>query len=433
MSKADFDRTEQPLDSAEFAGLMAALGPLPAAPRLAAAVSGGPDSMALALLLHEWALVRGGSVTALTVDHGLRAESAAEAAQVGAWLAARGIAHHILRWADPKPHSAIQAQARQARYDLMGRWCRGQGIGYLAVGHQLQDQAETFLLRLRHGSGLDGLAAMAPRRSTVDVDLLRPLLTVPRQRLLATLALRGQDYVDDPSNQNPHYERVRMRRMMVGLDISPWSVADAAQILGQARHAMTALVDRAEALLVSHHPMGFAVVDWLGMQAIPVEIGMRLLTRLVQRVGGRAYPPRSDRLELLYCKGNGTLGGCRAIAKAVGVVVLCRENRGLEGQRPVLPGQTVVWDGRFTVSLSADCPAAVTVGALGADGWQQIRPYLSAQVPNAFRFTLPAIRHQEKVRYVPHLGYKSDDNACIFWDCDYFLIEGLGSTRISLA
>ena len=149
-------------DDAAFDVLMAPLGPFEPAPRIAVAVSGGPDSLALCLLADRWARARGGAAFGLTVDHGLRLESAAEAAQVRRWLAGRAIARRTLRWKGGHTHSAVQEQARAARLALLTGWCRRAGVLHLLLGHQREDQAETALQRLVRGSGIDGLAAMAP-------------------------------------------------------------------------------------------------------------------------------------------------------------------------------------------------------------------------------------------------------------------------------
>ena len=143
-----------------FAHKMAALGHFEARHHIAIAVSGGGDSMALVLLADRWARAQGGRVTALTVDHGLRDGSSREAAQVATWLWGLEIAHTILPWTGPKPKTGIQKAAREARYALMSDWCRGQGVLHLALAHNLEDQAETYLMRLGRGSGGDGLAAM---------------------------------------------------------------------------------------------------------------------------------------------------------------------------------------------------------------------------------------------------------------------------------
>jgi tRNA(Ile)-lysidine synthase len=156
--------TPAPLTLAELAAALESIGGFEARPVLAVAVSGGPDSLALVLLAEKWARQRGGQAWALTVDHGLRPESAAEARRVAFWLAARSIAHQILVWTGDKPASGIQEAARDARYRLLAEWCRTHGCLHLVAAHHREDQVETHLIRRRAGSGPDGLAGMSAVR-----------------------------------------------------------------------------------------------------------------------------------------------------------------------------------------------------------------------------------------------------------------------------
>jgi tRNA(Ile)-lysidine synthase len=200
------------LDPAEFAALMARFAPFEARPHLAIAVSGGADSLALALLADAWARPHGGLVTALTVDHRLRPGSADEAAQVALWLRRRSIAQATLVRDGPGFAGDVQAEARAARYRLLEGWCEGAGVLHLLTGHHREDQAETVLLRLARGSGLDGLAGIPAVTERRDCRILRPLLAIPRARLAATLEAQGQAWVEDPSNRDPAYARVRLRQ-----------------------------------------------------------------------------------------------------------------------------------------------------------------------------------------------------------------------------
>src|SRR5437763_791231 len=196
-----------PLTLGELSAALAAIGGFEAKPLIAVAVSGGPDSLALAILADRWAREHGGQLVALTVDHRLRRESADEVRTVGGWLAARGLAHHALVWTDPKPASGIQEAARAARYRLLAGWCREQGCLHLLTAHHREDQAETYLIRGRAGSGVDGLAGMSAVREMAGVRLVRPLLAVPKARLVARLAAERQAFLSDPSNRNPAVER----------------------------------------------------------------------------------------------------------------------------------------------------------------------------------------------------------------------------------
>ena len=289
------------------------------------------------------------------------------------------------------------------------------------------------MLRLRQGSGLDGLAAMEPSRQAGPIRLLRPLLTVSRHRLLAVLAAQDQAFVDDPSNRNPRFERVRMRRLMRDLDLSAEKLADLAAVMGQARRSMDALVDRAERLLVSHHALGFAVADRKGLADLPPEVGVRLLSRLVRRIGGRSYPPRSDRLHRLFLLQSGTLAGCRLAPKSDDIVLLCREMRGIEPPKPVAPGQSVIWDDRFRIFAAADAPPGALVGPLGPKGWEWLKSKDCPKVPAVIRASLPAIWVDGHLWSVPHLEYISRHSACIIQDCHYFSVEALGYNHVPLA
>src|SRR5947208_13396457 len=163
-----------PLTLGELGAALAAIGGFDARPFIAVAVSGGPDSLALTILADRWVRERAGQLAALTVDHGLRPEGAEEAQTVGRWMATRGIKHHVLAWSGPKPATGIQEAARAARYGLLAEWCRAEGCLHLLTAHHREDQAETYLIRRRAGSGIDGLAGMSALREMVGIRLVRP-------------------------------------------------------------------------------------------------------------------------------------------------------------------------------------------------------------------------------------------------------------------
>ncbi len=412
-----------PLGAAEFERLMAGLGPFERRPRIAVAVSGGADSMALALLAREWARARRGRAVALTVDHGLRPEAAAEARQAGRWLASRGIEHHVLRWREPPPKANLQAAARAARYRLLEEWCRAAGILHLLLAHQREDQAETLLLRLGRGSGVDGLAAMPPLAETGVVRHLRPLLAVPRARLAATLAAAGQNWLEDPSNRDPRHGRVRLRGLLPALaaeGLTSERLGETARRLGRARQALELEAGRLLARAAHLDPAGYAMLDAPLLVAAPAELGLRALARLLQAVGGEAYPPRLERLERLHAalaKGlsaGRTLGGCRLLRRgghAPGILV-CRELAAMTAATPVSPGGELWWDGRFRVAFARRFPrarGAVTLAPLGLGGWDELlrrRPALGdCPVPGPVRPTLPALFDLEGLLALPHLSY----------------------------
>lgn len=401
---------------AEFSTLMDRLGPFEPRPRLALAVSGGGDSLAAILLAAHWAHERGGRVVGLTVDHRLRPNSTAEAVLVGRWLANHGIEHHILTWThETRPQADIQAQARAARYALLEDWCRANGVLHVVLAHHQDDQGETVLMRLARGSGIEGLAGMSPIRHGPHLRWLRPLLTVPKQRLLATLRAWDQDWVDDPSNSDNRNARVRLRLLAPDLAAEGLDNARLAQTAARLAGARDALErDLSQALLRwgQVYPGGFAWIDNAAWGDLADDLALRLLSRLVRTLGGETVSPRLERTQSLLSRlragQGGTLSGCR-VAVDGSRSLFCREAGRMAASQPAPPGQEVVWDGRFRAILPADCPPGLTLGGLGAQGWGLVRRALGGRalpaVPGPARPTLPALHDQQGVCAVPHLGY----------------------------
>jgi len=281
-------RAVKPLDAVEFSALMAPFAPFETHPRLAAACSGGADSMALTLLADRWARGQGGAVTALIVDHALRPDSAREAAQTGRWLEARGIAHRILKRAGPAPTGDVEAFARAARYRLFEEWCAANGVLHLLAAHHRDDQAETFLLRLARGSGLAGLAGMAPESARRNFRLLRPLLAVPRERLKATLAEFSQEFVEDPMNRDPAYARARVRAArdtLAAEGLTPERLAATAAHLARASAALDTLVADCLARAVALDPRGFARLDGAALRAAPEDFRILSVEAFLEKYG----------------------------------------------------------------------------------------------------------------------------------------------------
>lgn len=404
-----------PLAPEDFLPLLDALGPFEAQPRIAVAVSGGADSMALALLAQAWAQARHGEAIALTVDHGLRAEAADEARQVGAWLGARGVAHHVLRWSGAKPSGDVQAAARSARYRLLAEWCRDAGVLHLLLAHHLEDQAETVLLRLGRGSGVDGLAAMAAVTERPEMRLLRPLLTVPRTRLAATLRAAGQEWIEDPSNANPAYARVRLRGLfpaLAGEGMTAERLAATARRHGRARAALEHSVAMVAAAHATLHPSGWAELDRAALDG-PDETALRLLARLLMVVSGRPYGPRLERLEgLLVALRSGeagrSLSGCLIASRDARIRVM-REPAAVAPPVTVRGGDVVLWDGRFRIAVDGPGEAVARIGALGRAGrLDGVREHGAGAIrlPAVVRETVPALIDDGAILAAPHLGYK---------------------------
>lgn len=410
------DSNAAPLGDGEFAARLDRLGPFERAPRLAVGVSGGADSLALALLADAWARRRRGTIAALTVDHRLRPESAAEARQTGEWLAARGIAHQTLVWTGPHPRSDIQAEARAARYRLLEGWCAEHRCLHLLTAHHVEDQAETFWLRLARGSGLDGLAGISAVTERAHCRVLRPLLDVPPERLRARLRCEGQAWIEDPSNRNAEFGRVRVREasaLLASEGLSAERLQETLRHLGRARQALEAGTSALLARAVTVHPAGLAWVDAEAIRRAEPELGLRTLAAVLATIGGTDYPPRLERLERLRealerddLERGRTLGGCRLVRTGARLLV-CREVAAVEGHLALSPGRTYLWDGRFRIEVANTCPNGVTAGALGQDR-RELPPEALGRLrtlPGLARPNLVALRDRTGLAEVPALGW----------------------------
>lgn len=329
-----------------------------------AAVSGGGDSVALLLLL---AAIR--PVEAVTVDHGLRPEAAAEAAAVARLCAARGIPHTILRWRGWDGRGNLQAEARAARRRLIGAWAAGRGLAGVALGHTLDDQAETFLLRLARGSGVDGLSGMAFASRGEGALWLRPLLEVRREALRDWLAGQGVAWVEDPSNADPAFARTRARAALgplATLGLGPERLAATAAAMARARAALETATASLARVCLEPGAAGDLTLDPGPWAEAPEEIRLRLLAVALGWVAGAPLRPRLSALTAATAAvadglgGGLTLHGC-VLRMRRGRIVLRREPA--RAAPPVPFG--AVWDGRWMVTGPG---AGLRVGPLGAEG-----------------------------------------------------------------
>lgn len=427
----------RPITPAEADALLA---PLANFPHVVLAVSGGADSTALMHLTARWAERRldaiRPAILVVTIDHGLRAASAAEVLHVARLSREMGLAHRTLRWIGDKPATGIQAAAREARYRLLidaaVEHAGGGAAAAIVTAHTADDQAETLLMRLARGSGVDGLAAIpltghithgAPDGTSRAAPVLRPLLVVPRARLVATLQAAGIAFLDDPSNSDDRFERVRVRKALALLEplgLTRAALARTARRMQAAKSALETAADRLEASAVRKRFEVVEEIDHAGVTGEPDEIGVRLLRRLIDRIGGASERPSLSAIEDAHARlfrsraalvPAFTLGGTiverRATTAGDRVLIYREPDRG-DGL-PTLtlaPGQSALWDARIRVSLAAHGEAAVEVGPLG-DDWTclaRTHPSLAAiALPAAAMRGLPAFRRDGRIVAVPML------------------------------
>ena len=421
------------IDADVMARLMARFEPFEPSPVVAVGVSGGADSLALAILAAAWAKACSGRALALTVDHGLRPESADEARRVGTWLASYGISHEVLTWSGTKPSSGIQAAARAARRALLAERCRADGILHLLLAHHRGDQAETVALRAEDASGPDGLAAMPAETATGWGRILRPLITQPKSSLMGFLAALGQSWIEDPTNRDERYARVRLRRR-IAAEANEGELAASARQYGRARVEHERAIADALARHAVLHRGGWASL-MRQFVSLPDALARAMLGRVIVSIGNLGYPPRGERLtRLLSHLHDGasearTLGGCRILPARDGWVV-ARESRSLPPDA-AFARNTAAWD-RFLVVLPEGIPAErLRLGALGPGP----RPPGLGPVPGAARPSLPAIRDLDGVVAIPHLGWVRPGadvrlRGASTWD---FPRQALASTEFAVA
>jgi len=378
---------------------MAPLGPFGPAPRIAVAVSGGPHSLAAALLARDWAAARGGQILALVADHGLRPESGAEADHVLALLAQAGIAALCLRLGLPNG-TRLQERARSARLAALTEAAARHGCPWLLLGHHRGDQAETLAFRALRGSGAAGLAAMASLRVAPDCLILRPLLGFAPARLEAVVAAAGLAPVRDPSNENPRFARIRIRQALA----DPDGEGEGVRALAEAAEAFARRRARQEAALLARlaaaaeiHPEAYAWVDpkALGGDAL----GVAALTRLLGLMGGAAWPVPLEATAALMARGGGSLAGAWVRPGAGGRWLVLRDPGLVAPAQPLQP--PFLWDGRFLVTGPAR-PGWVCA-ALGeaAAGFRQ-----QTKTPLAALSALPVLWDEKgKLAVLPGLFY----------------------------
>ena len=350
----------------------------------------------------------GCTVAVATVDHGLRPEAAEEAAAVGAACAALGVPHDTLYWRWNGVGN-LQDAARRGRTGALAAWAQARGLRVVALGHTQDDIAETFLMRLARDAGVDGLAAMAARRDVGGITFLRPLLGVSRADLRGWLLRRGVAWTDDPSNDDPRFDRVRARRALAAMaeaGVDGAAIAALARKMADVRAALEAATADAAARFV-RIDAGDVILDTQGLTALSAEIRRRLLLAAVIWVASAEYGPRGAEMERFVAAAldgrPATLAGCRT-SHARGRMRITREMRAVAGLTCPVGG---VWDGRWRVSGpdSNDLPDGLVLRALGEAGLAACPDWRAAPHPRATLVASPAVWSGMELVAAPLAGF----------------------------
>lgn len=380
---SDGNPLETPLTIEELEGIFA---PLALFGTLLLAVSGGADSLALMHLVHDWAVTRKSKIKLhiATVDHGLRVEAAEECAFVAAEAARLGLVHTILKWhhSDSVDRN-LQAQAREARYRLLADHAREIDCSHIVLAHHMDDQAETVFIRLIRGSGVSGLAAMVQEKQLDDIVVHRPLLGVPKSRLVASLKVRGRRWIEDPSNQNEDFLRVRVRHLLPilaqeGCDAS--RLAKTARRMARAEQALNAMTGEIFSRFFNPEPGRALSVCLKRFVNQSDEIRLRLLRASLHYVVASDYPPREEGLlgldealcqmmavdQLQRRSLKRTLGGCCFDLRG-GRLWIYREPGRDAKEIPIDPSGMVDWYNLYQVEL-LEALEGVTLRPLGEMG-----------------------------------------------------------------
>lgn len=372
--------------------------------KLGLAVSGGSDSMAMLHLFARHAAEAQYQLEAATVDHGLRPEAAEEAQFVASICNGLDIAHQTLPWTGWNGTGNVQAQARAARYTLLAEWARDRGLDCVLIAHTQDDVAETFLMRLARGSGLDGLAAMEKMFTRNGVTFARPLIQLEREMLRRHLRRHGYEWRDDPSNEDRRYQRVRARDALKALQpmgIDTGQLVSAAYDLALAKNALKMMVwECADKIVVLDG--GDIVLPRSDHLALSPEISRRLLSSVLQWQGGTEYPPRADSwIELniaVHAQKRHTLNGC-LISGTQEEIRIAREYSAVT---EVSCATTEIWDGRW--SLDGPHSDRLKISALGEDGVRHCPDWREAGLPRASLLASPAVWRGSELVAAPLAG-----------------------------
>lgn len=374
--------------------LLDRFGPFPPKPHLTVALSGGADSMALALLAEEWARARGGRITTLTVDHALRSESRAEALQVAGWMHARHIEHHILT----PPHTAdsnnLQESARTWRYNALADWCHAHDVLHCLIAHHAGDQRETIALMQARGETADGNAGMQAVRNYRGVRFIRPLLNTEKEQLQKFLLTHAARWVEDPTNQDTTFARVRIRQQLQSDRAMEKHLTHQAKDAAIARNTRDQALARTAVQCVQVHPLGFADMNLDAWHKLEPMLASQLLADVLTTISGSERRPRGHETlrladALLTDFKRATLHGCDVSLNGR-TLRISREEARCAPAATLRGTGFLYWDNRFAVYYALPDGVALTLRPLGRNGY-------------GLPASTPGLWHLDELAFLPHM------------------------------
>ena len=377
-------------------------------------VSGGGDSLALLLLSAEWATKNNRIVKAVTIDHGLRTESASECEYVKKIASDLAIEHTTLKWID-KPLGNLQNSARNARHALLLNWTEINKLSLVLLGHTLDDNAETIMIKLIRGSGIDGLAGISKKRKINGLVIFRPLLTSRREELRQYLWLKNIPWIDEPSNFDVRFDRIKVRKLLpklLDIGLTPHKLVTLASHMDRAKYALDSEVLRFARKHVHQKSWGDLEIILDEFSVIPKEYQFRLLSSALRWISGKVYRPRfrslervlnaigSERIQLGMC-----LMGCIIKCKG-GRLILSREFSAIAHPALVVESK-FLWEKKWLLEVDIKRLEFAVVGPLGKKGLEQIECNKSYSVPPAALICSVAMFESGQVSCLPIISYGS--------------------------
>jgi tRNA(Ile)-lysidine synthase len=394
-----------PISADEFAAFLARFGVADNEP-LAIAVSGGPDSMALA-----WCARTYQNIIAFIVDHQLRPEATQEAEATQQRLAMIGIKSEILRWDHPPVTSRLHITARKARYDFLIEACHRHTISTLLFAHQQEDQAETVLMRLAKGSGVDGLAGIPADSMLEGVRIVRPFLNIPKLRLIATCRNVDISFIDDASNHSEKFTRGRLRKIMPLLKSEGLTIDRLTDLAARATEARSALDFYTHKFLTefsTRDDYGVIRINRATLCDVPTETVRRAFTLALHDIHPTDYPPEYAALNRVLDDVRSedditprTLHGALISATEKQITVM-REVSAITDAVPAIPNTDTLWDQRWRVHVTTDNAVIRPLGNPSHEVLDTVAPTLRKQVPQGrARASLPALWRDDQLVGVP--------------------------------